>query len=82
MRPYNDGNGYDAYEVTPSNDDDLEIFSKAIYISITGSGSLTVTTVSGREVTFTGLQANTVIPIKAKKVHATGTDVDGIVALY
>jgi hypothetical protein len=68
-----------AIAVTESDSEDLSSFSRAIYIG--GDGNLTVEMASGQEVTFTGLIAGTVLPIRVRKVK-TATTATNIVALY
>lgn len=55
--------------------------ASALYIGGSGSGNLKVVTEDGETVTFTGLTAPYLLPIRVTKVFATGTDVTGIVAL-
>lgn len=45
-------------------------------------GDLRVTTITGDVVDFKGLKAGTFFPVQVKKVHATGTTLTNIVALW
>lgn len=72
----------DAAAVTPDNDTDLATLPRALYIGGAGSGNLSIITADGSTVAFAGLTANTILPIRAARVRATGTDVTAIVALY
>ena len=45
-------------------------------------GDLKVTTITGNIVDFKGLKAGTFFPVQVKKVHATGTTLTNIVALW
>jgi hypothetical protein len=53
----------------------------ALYIGGAGSGGLKVLTAAGQDLTFAGLTANTLLPIRVKRVYSTGTNVTNIVAL-
>ncbi len=68
-----------AAAVTPSDSVDLANFSRAIYVG--GAGNLVVVMLSGEQVTFTGVQAGTILPIRVTRVRATSTTATAIVAL-
>lgn len=59
------------YNVTPSDTVDLPRLPKAIYISVTGS--LVVHNLNGDPCTFASVPAGATLPIRAKRVLATGT---------
>lgn len=68
--------------VTPSDTDgsgDLVEISRAIYVG-TG-GNLIAITMTGAEVTFTSVPDGTLLPIRAKRIKATGTTATNIVSL-
>lgn len=67
----------DAFPVTPS--DAAVILTRALYVGVTGN--VTVTTVSGLDVQFTAVPAGTILPVRCKKVKATGTTATDIVGL-
>lgn len=67
-----------AVEVTPSDATDLSPTARALYVG--GAGTLEVIMQSGDTVTFTNAEG--VLPIRVKRVLATGTTATGIVALY
>lgn len=52
-----------------------------IWIGTTGSGNLTITTLTGQKIAFAGLVGGTLFPIVAAKIWATGTDVTNLVGL-
>ena len=59
----------DAAAVTPN---DTTIFeSSMLYVG--SAGDVKVTTAQGTDVTFTAVPAGTVLPVRIKKVFATGT---------
>jgi len=75
-----DSPAWDAATVTPSNDADLpRAPTRAVYVG--SDGSLEVVMAGGGTVTFSGLAAGTILPIRVDRVRATGT-ATGIVALY
>ena len=74
------GPAKDAAAVTPSDSNDLGTFARALYIG--GGGDLHVTMAGGSEVTFEDVPAGSTLPIRVKRVHATGTTASSIVALW
>lgn len=75
-----DSPAWAAATVTPSNDADLpRAPTRAVYVG--SDGSLAVVMAGGGTVTFSGLAAGTILPIRVDRVLATGT-ATGIVALY
>ena len=69
-----------AVAITPNNSTDLAQTTRAIYIG--GSGNLTVEMAGGGvDVTFTGLVAGIILPIRVIKVKTSSTATN-LVALY
>jgi hypothetical protein len=71
---------YYAASISPSNDTDLTNPVRAIYIG--GAGAVVITTVAGTDVTFSGLPAGMILPVRAKRVKAAGTTATGLVGLW
>ena len=69
----------DAAAVTPSDSVDLPQFS-VIYVG--GAGNVKVTTAQGTAVTFTGVNAGTVIPVRVRRVWSTGTTATTMTAVF
>ena len=70
-----------AAAVTPSNDADLTNGEcRALYVGTGGALSLDVG--NSTAVIFAGVPSGTILPIRVKRVRATGTDAEDIVALY
>lgn len=69
-----------AAAITPDNSTDLANSTRGIYVGVTGD--LKVDTVGGSTVTFVGLAAGIIHPIRARRVYATGTSVTSIVGVY
>ncbi len=71
----------DAFAITPSDSTDLVDIPKAIYVG--AAGSLVCTLVDDTSsVTFVGVQAGSILPIRAKRVFSTGTTAASLLALY
>ena len=69
-----------AFAVTPSDAADLAMPAKALYIG--GSGNVVgIPEDSAASVTFTGVVAGSVLPVRFKRVLATGTTATGLVGL-
>jgi hypothetical protein len=68
-----------ALAVTPSDSADLTLIARALYVG--GAGNLSVDTVGGDTVSFVGVQAGSFLPVRVRRVRATGTTATNIVAL-
>lgn len=68
-----------AFTITPNDVADLTDTTRAIYVG--ASGHLALTTASGSDVTFTNLPGGTVLPVRARRIKATGTTATGLVGL-
>ena len=69
-----------AADVTPNDFADLATTSRAIYVG-TG-GNLAVEMADGSAVTFAGVVAGSVLPLRVAKVRSTGTTAGGLIALW
>lgn len=74
-----DSPGANATAITPNDSTNLEKTSRAIYIG--GAGNLVVEMAGGQTVTFTGVSAGCILPIRVNKVR-TATTATNLVALY
>lgn len=71
----------DAFAITPSDSTDLVDIPKAIYVGV--AGNLVCTLVDDTSsVTFVGVQAGSILPIRPKRVFATNTTAASLLALY
>jgi len=68
-----------AFAITPADGAELSEITRAIYIG--GAGNVRAILRSGAEVTFAGLPAGTVLPIRVRSVQATGTTATALVGL-
>lgn len=69
-----------AFSITPSDSVDLLAGTRAIYIG--GSGDVQVTMLGGTTVTFPGVLAGTVLPLRVTRVWVTNTTATNMVGLY
>lgn len=67
----------DGFPITPSDSVDLSEDVGAIYIG--GAGDVSLVTVRGTTLTFTGLPAGITLPWKARRVLATGTTATNLI---
>lgn len=70
----------DCAAVTPSDSTDLPTIARALYVG--GGGDLVITTKVGSTVTFADVPAGSLLPVRARRVRATGTGATNIVALW
>lgn len=80
-----DASGYDApasnaFAVTPADGSNLTHAARALFVG--GAGDIKVDTLGGDTVTFTGVLAGSILPVRILKVYATGTTATNIVAVY
>jgi len=67
------------FAVTPSDTLDLSEMTRAIYVG--SGGTLALRLLSGQTVTFAGIAAGSILPVRADRVLATGTTAGSIVGL-
>ena len=66
--------------VTPSDSTDLTTLARAIYVG--GAGNVVAVRHDNTAVTFTGVQAGTVLPIAVRRINSTSTTATGIIAFH
>ena len=64
----------------PSNTALLTQVSRAIYVG--AAGDISAELASGTQVTFTAVPAGMILPLRLRKIRATGTTAQNIVALW
>lgn len=67
------------FAVSPSDGADLPDVTRAIYVG--GSGAVAATLASGAEITLAGIAAGTVLPLRIRRIKATGTTATFILGL-
>jgi len=72
--------GNRAAAVTPNDSADLEFVCRALWVG--GAGNVSLITIGGDTVTFTGVPAGTLLPVRAARVRSTSTTATAIVALW
>lgn len=70
----------DGFAVTPDDNTDVEFITRYLYIG--GAGDVSLVTKGGSTLTFSGLTAGTLLPVRVSRVMATGTTATNILALY
>jgi len=66
--------------VTPHNSTDLAQTSRAIFVG--GAGNLVAVMAGGTTVTFTGVVAGSILPIRVTRINSTNTTATNIVSIY
>lgn len=69
-----------AASVTPSDSTDLANVARALWIG--GAGDVSLVTVGGQTVTFAGVPAGAIVPIRTARVRSTSTTATSILALW
>jgi hypothetical protein len=69
-----------AVAVTPNDSTDLTYTCRALFVG--GAGNLAVVMAGGQTITFTGVTAGALLPIRASRVMATNTTATSIVAVW
>jgi hypothetical protein len=68
---------YDCEAVTPHDTNEIEFRS----LFVGGAGNISLVTLNGNTVAFTGVLAGSILPVQGRKVRSTGTTATNIVAL-
>lgn len=70
----------EAAAIVPSDGNDLASLPRAIFVGT--AGDLAVTMAGGQSVTLRGVAAGSTLPIRVRRVLATGTTAADLVALW
>ncbi|MCE7028490.1 spike base protein, RCAP_Rcc01079 family [Jiella avicenniae] len=74
------GPGEICFPITPADGADLQYVTRAIYVG--GAGDITIAQKYGLpNVTFVGVPAGTILPVRATRVLVTGTTATNLVGL-
>lgn len=69
----------DAFAIAPADGADLAQTVRAIYVG--GAGDISLVTKGGTTLTFTGLQAGSILPVRAARVRLTSTTATGLIGM-
>ena len=69
-----------AISVTPNDSNDLTYLARSLFVGT--SGNIVVNMADGSSVTFANVQSGQFLPIRVKRILATGTTATNILALY
>lgn len=69
----------EAFAVTPADGADLALYTRGIWVG--GAGNINLDTVGGNTILISGIQAGTLLPIRAKRIRSTSTTATLIVGL-
>ena len=70
-----------AFAITPHDTNDLTYTTRGIYIGTSGDVKVDMAD-TGTAITFVGMAAGVVHPLRVTRVYDTDTDADDIVGLY
>lgn len=68
-----------AVDITPNDSADLDALTRALYVGV--SGDIKLTTAGGDIITLIGVLGGSILPLRCKRVFATGTTATSIVGL-
>lgn len=69
-----------AFAITPADGSDISFATRGLYVG--ASGDVKVDMLGGETVTFVGLAAGVIHPIRATRVYSTGTTATNILGVY
>lgn len=72
--------GRDAAPVSPDDLSDLPVLPRALYVG--QGGTIAARMAGGQDVVFQGVQGGTILPVRVRRVLATGTTATSILALW
>jgi hypothetical protein len=72
--------GRDASAVVPNDLNDLAVTPRALFVG--QGGAVTLRMAGGQDVTFQNVQGGTILPVRARRVMATGTTASAMIALW
>lgn len=69
-----------AFAITPHDTNELAFVTRALYVG--GDGNAAVVMQNGEAVTFTGLKAGVLYPLRVRAVKSTNTTATNLVGVY
>lgn len=73
------GPAFDAFAIVPNDSTDLPEITRALYIG--GGGDISLITKGGTQLTFSGANAGSLLPVRVARILATGTSATNIIGL-
>ena len=70
----------ECFAITAHNSTNFDFQVRAIYVG--GAGNVVVVTPSGTAISFTGVPAGSILPVRAIRVNSTNTTASAMVGLY
>jgi hypothetical protein len=67
------------FAITPADGADLGELTRALYVG--GAGNITLVMASGAELLLSGVPAGSLLPLRVRRVKATGTTATALVGL-
>lgn len=67
------------FAITPSDGVDLPEVTRALYVG--AAGAVSITLASGADLTLAGIAAGTILPLRIRRLRATGTTAGAMVGL-
>lgn len=74
-----DGPATDAFAITPNDSADLVQVTRGLFVG--AGGDVVIVTRAGTTATFTNIQGGAVLPLRVRRILATGTTASGIIGL-
>lgn len=71
-----------AAAITPNDSVELPAHTRAIYVGGAGTLIVDMSDDAAANITFLAVPAGTTLPLRVRRVHATGTTATSLVALY
>jgi hypothetical protein len=75
-----DSPAQDGFAIAPSDGNDLAMVTRAIFVG--SGGALKVTMLAGSTLTLDPVPAGMLLPLRVRRVHATGTTATALVGLF
>lgn len=67
------------FPIVPNDSTDLQEITRAIYVG--APGTVVLVLLSGAELTLAGIAAGTILPLRVRRVKATGTTASSVIGL-
>lgn len=75
-----DSPGEEHYDITPSNTVDEQVAFRSVYVGVTGD--VVIVSLKGVAKTYKNAAQGSTIPMRGKRVNATGTTATNLIGMY